>query len=206
MPMKHHMHHNRQHRYEQRHRQVERDDAAPRRGTVEQLRRRLLRPWIDVLDGDHHDRCRQHRPRHVGHQRKQHCRCGKQHQRVDDDRDPGTAAERAVADAWADVDAVGDAAECASHGTGRAKSHQQPVTIVADLARLAREPGAEQRVDRSDDASASAPATIAGIERISGSAIVSGEKSTSTLRIAALAVSGPMTGPSPEPKLASSRP
>jgi hypothetical protein len=59
--------------------------------------------------------------------------------------------ERAVADTRADVDAVGDAAECARHGAGRAKPHQQPVTIIADLARLAREPGAEQRVDRGDD-------------------------------------------------------
>ena len=55
-------------------------------------------------------------------------------------------------------------------------------------------------------ASARAPDTITGTERASGSAIASGEKSTSTLRIAALAVSGPMTGPSCCAKPANTRP
>ena len=45
-------------------------------------------------------------------------------------------------------------------------------------------------------ASASALDTINSHDRSSGSAIASPEKSTSTVRIAALAVGGPMTGPS----------
>jgi hypothetical protein len=125
--------------------------AALRRARRDEAHRELPRPGLDVLNGDHHDRGRQHRSRRIGEQGKQHGRRHQQGDGVDKHGNEAAAAEAAVDLARPDVDAAGDAAKACRNRIGHAEPDQQPVITGAQFARHAGELGAQERIDGSDD-------------------------------------------------------
>ena len=133
---------NRQQRDEQRDPEIERDGAALRRARPDQARSQLFGPGIDMLDGDHHDRRREHRARQIGKQRKQQRRRHQNGGGVDDDRKPAAAAISAVREARSDIDAAGDAAEQGRDRVGNAEANQQAIVAGAKLTGKAGQLGA----------------------------------------------------------------
>jgi hypothetical protein len=104
-----------------------------------------------MLDRDHHDRRRQHRARDIGEQRKQQRRRRQHRYGIDHHRNRAPSAEGAVGQARPDIDAAGDAAENSRKRIGNAETDQEPIVAGAELARLAGQLGAQQRIDRSND-------------------------------------------------------
>ena len=120
--------------------EIKRNGAALRRARRQQPAGQFPGPGLDMLDGDHHDRCRQHGTRDVGEQWKQQRRSQQHRDRIDDDRERAASAESAVGEARSDIDTVGDAAKAGRDRIREPKTDKKLVIARAELARLAGQP------------------------------------------------------------------
>ena len=104
-----------------------------------------------MLDGRDHDHGRQDNAGKERDQRKQPRYRGEQNRNVHQYGNPASPAIIAIDDAGADIDAAGDAPEAGRDRIGEAQTRQKAVAGQPKIARAARKPDAEQRVDRGDD-------------------------------------------------------
>jgi hypothetical protein len=135
----------RQHRDRDRHADVDARALPVEHVASRKLADRFHRPRVDGLDRDHDDGRRKHGARHERHQRHERSEREEHDRRVDGDRAPGAAAERAIGEARPEVEAAGDAAGARGHHVAEPEVHERPV--AAGHAEQAR---TEQRVDRGD--------------------------------------------------------